>query len=66
VSDKYEFIDAEYAIGTAAPTITKMCAWLEVSRSGFYEGCGSSGVTSRAVFRVARGLMSGSLVSVRV
>src|SRR3954462_14900175 len=42
VSDKFEFIDAEYAaISSAndiqAPSIVKMCAWLEVSRSGFYE-----------------------------
>jgi putative transposase len=37
VSDRYEFIDAEYATGTAAPTITQMCAWLGASRSGFYE-----------------------------
>jgi len=42
VSDKYEFIDAEYAgnpydpRGTA-PTITRMCKWLGVSKSGFYE-----------------------------
>jgi putative transposase len=37
VSDVYEFIDAEYATGPAAPAITRMCAWLEVSKSGFYE-----------------------------
>jgi putative transposase len=37
VSDKYELIDAEYATGAAAPAITQMCEWLEVSRSGFYE-----------------------------
>jgi putative transposase len=42
VSSKYEFIDAEYAAGTTAdtadaPTITQMCGWLEVSRSGFYD-----------------------------
>ena len=37
MSGTYEFIDAAYASGTAAPTITQMCAWLEVSRSGFYE-----------------------------
>jgi len=41
VSDRYEFIDAEYA-GTAdggpAPAITCMCKWLGVSKSGFYEG----------------------------
>jgi putative transposase len=42
VSDKFEFIDAEYAASTStnttkAPSIIKMCAWLEVSRSGFYE-----------------------------
>jgi transposase InsO family protein len=37
VSDKYEFIDAEYADSATAPTITQMCAWLGVSRSGFYE-----------------------------
>jgi transposase InsO family protein len=41
VSDRYEFIDAEYA-GTAAdggpaPAITCMCKWLGVSKSGFYE-----------------------------
>jgi putative transposase len=37
VSDGCEFIDAEYATGAAAPTITQMCEWLGVSRSGFYE-----------------------------
>jgi transposase InsO family protein len=33
----YEFIDVEYATCTAAPTVTEMCSWMEVSRSGFYE-----------------------------
>jgi transposase InsO family protein len=42
VSGKYEFIDAEYAdysrvLRGAAPTITCMCRWLGVSKSGFYE-----------------------------
>ena len=42
MSDKYEFIDAEYAETSraprgTAPTIERMCAWLGVSRSGFYE-----------------------------
>ena len=41
VTDKYEFIDAEYAVLPAAaghaPTIMQMCAWLEVSKSGYYE-----------------------------
>jgi len=42
VSDKFELIDAECAAqlltkNTEAPSIVKMCAWLEVSRSGFYE-----------------------------
>jgi putative transposase len=42
VSDTFEFIDAEYAANTStstagAPSIVKMCAWLQVSRSGFYE-----------------------------
>jgi putative transposase len=43
VSDTFEFIDAEYAAplsenNTApAPSVTKMCVWLEVSRSGYYE-----------------------------
>jgi hypothetical protein len=37
-----EFIDAEHAASTTAnnanaPSIVKMCAWLEVSRPGFYE-----------------------------
>src|ERR1700689_4506387 len=42
VRDKYEFIDAEYAAAaagtaTTAPTISQMCEWLGVSKSGFYE-----------------------------
>src|SRR5215469_172280 len=40
VTQKYEFIDAEYASppGNApAPTIVQMCRWLDVSKSGFYE-----------------------------
>jgi len=37
VSEMYEFIDAEYAICVSALAITQMCAWLEVSKSGFYE-----------------------------
>jgi putative transposase len=38
VSEKYAFIDAEYAICAApAPTVTQMCSWLDVSRSGFYD-----------------------------
>jgi putative transposase len=42
VSQKFEFIDAEYAGGSRgpggnAPTITCMCRWLGVSKSGFYE-----------------------------
>ena len=37
MSEVYEFIDAEYATSPAAPAIARMCAWLEVSRSGYYE-----------------------------
>jgi putative transposase len=41
VSEKYSFIDAEYATlagdEACAPMITQMCEWLEVSKSGFYE-----------------------------
>ena len=40
MSDKYVFIDAEYAdaaAAVAAPTIGRMCRWLQVSRSGYYE-----------------------------
>ncbi len=41
MSQKYEFIDAQYADtpagGGNAPTITCMCRWLGVSKSGFYE-----------------------------
>jgi len=37
VSEVYEFIDAEYATSGAAPAITRMCRWLEVSKSGYYE-----------------------------
>jgi transposase InsO family protein len=37
VTDVYAFIDAEYATCDTAPGITRMCAWLEVSKSGFYD-----------------------------
>jgi putative transposase len=42
VSDKFEFIDAECAAYHLSgekytPSIVKMCLWMEVSRSGFYE-----------------------------
>jgi putative transposase len=40
VSDKYAFIDAEYAHAanaSYAPPIERMCRWLQVSRSGYYE-----------------------------
>ena len=41
MSDKYEFIDAGYATvaadTAAAPTITRMCQWLGISKSGFYD-----------------------------
>ena len=41
MTEKYNFIDAEYATPAGdealAPTITQMCEWLEVSKSGYYE-----------------------------
>lgn len=37
MSDIYEFIDAEYATTPAAPAIARMCRWLGVSKSGYYE-----------------------------
>ena len=37
MTEVYEFIDAEYATCENAPPITRMCAWLEVSKSGFYD-----------------------------
>jgi putative transposase len=42
VTEKYEFIDAEYAAASGndtgdAPTITQMCRWLSVSKSGYYD-----------------------------
>lgn len=37
MTEVYEFIDAEYATCGTAPAITRMCAWLEVSKSGFYD-----------------------------
>ena len=41
MTDKYEFIDAEYdaatAAGTTAPAIMQMCRWIDVSKSGYYE-----------------------------
>ncbi len=37
MSEMYGFIDVEYATSGAAPAITLMCRWLEVSKSGYYE-----------------------------
>jgi hypothetical protein len=42
VTEKFEFIDAEYAASRESgdeyvPSVVKMCRWMEVSRSGFYE-----------------------------
>ena len=42
MSDKYEFIAAERATHSSensgdAPTIARMCAWIGVSKSGYYE-----------------------------
>ena len=37
MTDVYGFIDAEYATCENAPAVTKMCAWLDVSKSGFYD-----------------------------
>jgi putative transposase len=42
VTEKFEFIDAEYAVYQESgewfvPSVMKMCRWMEVSRSGFYE-----------------------------
>jgi putative transposase len=41
VTGKYEFIDAEYVAlagdEACAPTITQMCEWLGVSKSGYYD-----------------------------
>ena len=37
MSQVYEFIDVEYATRKNAPAVTQMCAWLEVSKSGFYD-----------------------------
>ena len=40
MTEKYEFIDAECAVVSAeggTPTVGRMCAWLEVSTSGFYD-----------------------------
>jgi putative transposase len=40
VSEKYAFIDAEYATAPQegkAPAVTQMCEWLGVSKSGYYD-----------------------------
>ena len=42
MTEKFEFIDAEYAAYQKSddmyvPSIVNMCRWMEVSRSGFYE-----------------------------
>jgi putative transposase len=40
VTEKYSFIDAEYATSPdrgEAPTVVQMCGWLGVSKSGYYD-----------------------------
>ena len=39
MSEKYAFIDAEYATAPQdeAPTVTQMCEWIGVSKSGYYD-----------------------------
>ena len=42
MTDKFEFIDAEYAVYQESddklmPSVVKMCRWMEASRSGFYD-----------------------------
>ena len=41
MSAKYAFVDAEYATlageEACAPTVTQMCEWLGISKSGYYE-----------------------------
>ena len=42
MTEKFEFIDAEYAAYRKSadmyvPSVVMMCRWMEVSRSGFYE-----------------------------
>jgi len=37
VTAVYEFIDVEYATCKNAPAVARMCAWLEVSKSGYYD-----------------------------
>ena len=42
MTEKFEFIDAEYAAYQESddeyvPSLVKMCIWMEVSRSGFYD-----------------------------
>ena len=40
MSEKYAFIDAEYATAPQqdeAPTVTQMCEWLSISKSGYYD-----------------------------
>ena len=37
MTEVYAFIDAEYATRENAPAVTRMCARLEVSKSGFYD-----------------------------
>ena len=49
MTEKFEFIDAEYAVYQESdheyvPSIVKMCIWMEVSRSGFYGWRNSAGI----------------------
>ena len=59
MTDKFEFIDAEYAAYQEpdeqyVPSIVKMCTWMEVSRSGFYDWRDSAGISDGEKARAAR------------
>ena len=49
MTEKFEFIDAEYAAYQESgdeyvPSIVKMCIWMEVSRSGFLRMAERAGI----------------------
>ena len=60
MSARYEFIDGEKAVVTSSGakkyTIVKMCTWMEVSKSGYYEWWGrpASATAERRSFLAPR------------
>ena len=66
MSERYSFIDAEYAdvpveVADTAPTVVQMCGWLGVSKSGYYEWKAPAAERGRGKTRAAENKDQGAV-----